>query len=134
MSHKIHDAHLDPDERQLLVEELQLARREPQRDVRTVAGLGSSVGIRPADSRRRSESEWTGRVQALRQRSLLAKFDHPLEVGSFYEVALEPEVADVERTFARCDQVTFLAEDQFETRFVFLQPVEPANSTVQADS
>ena len=61
---------------------------------------------------------------------MLAQVSGPVAIGSFYELRMDGPDLDVPVTFGRCDQITMLAEDRFEARFQFLQPIalpeEPA--------
>lgn len=131
MQNKIsHDVGIDQREKQQLLEELQLAKGGGVQSVRAVAGTSAAVTIRPADSVDRGRVVATGKARELRPRSVIAQVDSPVAVGSFYELHLDDPAIDAPVAFGRCDQITMLAEDRFEARFQFLQPITLAEEPV----
>ena len=117
------DMGMDQREKQLLVEELQLAKRGAVKSVRSAAASVVAVTVRPADSADREQVVATGMTRELRSRSVTAHVSRPVAIGSFYELTFDTSAIDLPAAFGRCDQITMLAEDRFEARFQFLQPV-----------
>ncbi|MCK5944921.1 MAG: hypothetical protein KAI24_23235 [Planctomycetes bacterium] len=130
----MHDPH-DPgpmgkDEKQLFVEELQLAKGGTIQGLREVATVQLELTARPADSVTRDAFEVRGSARELRRRSVVARLPRPVTAGSFYELTMTGDDADVPVSFGRCDQVTMIAEGQFDVRFAFLTPIDlPAERT-----
>lgn len=112
---------LDEQQKKQLVEELSLAKRGVAKSARPV-GTAIAVTVRPADSMSRPQVAATGITRELRTRSLMAQLSQPVMIGSFYELQFDDTVGDLPTAFARCDQITMLAEDRFDVRFQFLQP------------
>jgi hypothetical protein len=106
-----------------VVEELQLSQRSQVQALRSVLQVQAAVVVRPADSEARGAAANAGTCREIRSTNLVAVFARPVAVGSFFELAFDTNVLDLPPAFARCDRCCLLAEDEFEARFHFLQPI-----------
>jgi hypothetical protein len=117
------DVMVDGQEKQQLLEELQLARSAAYRSVCAVTRTAVSVTVRPADSMCREQVLAEGVSRELHSRSMVLEAARPVAIGGFFELRFDGVNLGLPVVFGRCDQITMLAEDRFEARFQFLQPV-----------
>lgn len=114
---------IDDREKQQMIEELQLAKRGAVKSVRSVVTSAVAVTVRPADSAHREQVVATGKARDLKAGSVVTHLTRPVAIGAFYELTMEGSAIDMPAAFVRCDQIIMLAEDLFEARFQFLQPM-----------
>ncbi|MCA8976333.1 MAG: hypothetical protein KDC98_16560 [Planctomycetes bacterium] len=117
------DVMMDSQEKQQLLEQLQLAKSVSMSTVRAFSGVAVPVTIRPADSMARERTVAEGTTRELHSRSVVIEVTRPVAIGAFYEIELSGMSLGLPVVFGRCDHITMLAEDRFEARLQFLQPV-----------
>ena len=116
-------------DRMQLVEELELAKRSSPQAVRRVVNTPVAIEVRPADSMLRDQTLAVGKTGELSAQSVSAELARPIAIGGFYCLEFEESDLDLTTQFARCDQISMIAEDRFVARFRFLTPIVLARST-----
>tara|TARA_R110002072_G_scaffold1983_1_gene16206 strand:- start:48028 stop:48450 length:423 start_codon:yes stop_codon:yes gene_type:complete len=116
-------------DRMQLVEELELAKRSSPQAVRRVVNTPVAIEVRPADSMLRDQILAVGKTGELSVHSVSAELSKPVAIGGFYCLDFEESDLDLTTQFARCDQISMIAEDRFVVRFRFLTPIILARST-----
>lgn len=125
------DIGLDEQDKQQLIEELQLAKRDTVGSARKMTAEAIATTVRPADSVLRDQVVATGITRELRTRSTVLELSQPVHIGSFYDLQFDSDALEVSDSFARCDQITMLAENRFEARFQFLHPLVLADTSAE---
>lgn len=106
-----------------VVEELRLSQRAQVQTLRNVLDVPAGIAVRPANSAERCANTMAGSCREVRSTSVVAVLSQPVAVGSFFQLSFDTEQLDLPPTFGRCDRCSLLAEDEFEVRFHFLQPI-----------